>query len=865
MPHRPHRPRRIRAVLLAGSSAALLLASSCLPQPKIVIDDPVNGTFSDAPSIAVSGRVVNIGAGSVADVRVNGVSVLPLGPGMTFSATVPLDAGRVVNPIVAELVTTAGKRKRDRATVIAGDGVTTSSVADGALGPQSLALRIDDAGLDQVEPLVESLAAGAFDIGALLQAQNPILDDECVVNGPNFCFYFATVDVEDVDFASLALGADAQPGGVVTSVTINDFFVALNLHVRDQVAVSFDCGLEIYADSTAVTGSFDLSPKAGAPSQVDVRQNGDVAVAIGGFEAEFISGLCAAPVIGDIVQLLIGGDMLEDLVRDGFETNLRDPDGAGPADSPIAAGIETALAGVSIAGPIGQTIGVDLAAPFASITEDAGGIGFAADAAITQPVLAPNAPDLPASYAVAETLPAYGATTPVQGLPYGIALGISTTALNQLLKAQIEGGLLQAELTELDIGFGPLPITAGLLGIFIPELRGGFAPTLPLVIRLAPTIAPLVTDQPGPNGELAELRIGALAVEIRQPGATSALLGVEVDARVGLDLAFGGGALAFAVSAPLPEDVAVTILHNPIQTNEANLESFLLQTLPTAFPALAGALSSVPIPDFLGLALEPVEVSRPNGVTTIFANLAAIVPPTRIEHATLTDLSPPDSKIDGTGDVQEWGHTTRLAFTDTTARAHLKAVLGADAAFTTGDEEISRVARYRVELDVVSDGDWELDLAHTIRGAFSLKDEKVALEDAGGTASIGAVAATAQIAGGASASFGFTTSPASVVHALYGGEGHTDRAFTGSGAAILAGTGDARVTIEFAMTLYAKSNSNAFFPAAAGDEVAIRMGKNDTIVDNFTAGEYPRGHPAFAARDIDADGHFATIALRAVP
>ncbi|RIL04743.1 MAG: hypothetical protein DCC71_12895 [Proteobacteria bacterium] len=862
--HRRSRPAR--RLLLAAIASSLALAASCLPpKPKIVIDAPVSGVFSDAPSIAVTGRVVNIAAGSIADVLVNGVSVLPLGPGLTFSTTVALDAGLVVNPIVAELVTTGGKRKRDRATVIAGDGVATSSVADGALAPQALGLRIGDAGLDQVEPLVESLAAGAFDIGALLQARNPILDDECVVNGPNFCFYFATVDVEDVDFASLSLDADAQPGGVATAVTINDFFVALNLHVRDQVAVSFDCGLEIYADTTSVTGSFDLAPKAGAPSQVDVRQNGDVGVAIGGFQAEFISGLCAAPVIGDIVQLLIGGDMLEDLVRDGFETNLRDPDGAGPADSPIAAGIETALAGISIAGPIGETIGVDLAAPFASIGEDADGIGFTADASITSPALAPGAPDLPASYAVAEPAPAYGATTPVQGLPYGLALGISTTALNQLLKAQIEGGLLQADLTELDIGFGPLPVTAGLLGIFIPELRGGYAPSLPLVIRLRPTIAPIVTSAGGPNGELAELRIGALAVEIREPGAASPLLGVEVDARVGLDLSFGGGGLAFAVSAPAPEDVAVTILVNPIQTNEANLQSFLLQTLPTAFPALAGALASVPIPDFLGLALEPVEVSRPNGVTTIFANLAPVVPPTRIANATLTDLSPPNSKIDGAGDVQEWGHTTRLSFTNTTANAHMKGVLGADAAFTTGDEEITRVARYRIELDVVADGAWELDLGHSILGAFSLKDEKVALEDAGGTASIGAVTATAQIAGGGGASFGFTTSPASVVHALGGGEGHTDQPFSGANAAILAGSGDAHVTIEFAMTLYAKSNSNAFFPAAAGDEVAIRMGKNDTIADNFTAGEYPSGHPAFAARDIDADGHFATVVLRAVP
>jgi hypothetical protein len=864
MPRAPLRSSRL--VLAAVALAALYAAAfGCTPKkPRIVIDSPVNGTFTNAPSVVVTGRVNNLSAGAIASVTVNGTPVAMTG--LTFAHTVALSATEVMNPIVAELTTTSGKKVRDRVTLVVGDGAATGFVADGATSPQSLAMRVNDAGLDQIEPLVETLAGGALDIGGLLAAQNPILDDECVVDGPNFCFYFATVNVEDVDFASFALDADARADGTTaTTVTINDFFIALNLHVRDQVAVSFDCGLEIYATGTSVSGRYDMAPKAGAPTQVDVSQVGDVTVAIDGFQSEFISGLCASPVIGDILQSFLGGGMIEDMMRDGFESNLRDPDGAGPADSPIAAGIETALAGVEIAGPIGETIGVDLDASFASIAEDAEGIAFAVDSAVTLPAPVAGAPDLPASYTVAETLPPLGATTPGGALPYGLALGITTTAFNQLLKAQIEGGLLQSDLTEIDIGFGPVPVTAGLLGVFIPELRNPYDPLMPLVIRLRPSIAPAVTANAGPNGELAELRVAGLTTEIRQPNAPAPLLSIEVDARGGPDGGFENGGLVFSLGAPNPGDVAVTILENPISTNEANLQSFLLNVLPTAFPALAGALGSLPLPDFLGLALVPVEVARPNGVVTLFLDLAQTLPTTRIESATLTDLSPPNTKVDGTGDVHEWGHSTRLAFDADGASAHLKGVLGADAAFTTGDEEIAKQARYRVDVAIVADGSWELDLAHAILGAFSLKDEKVALEDAGGTASIGTVNATARVNGGAPVAFGFAPSPASVVHALYGGEGHTDRQFAGSAAHTIAGSGDATVAIEFWFDLYAKSNSNAFFPAAGGDEVAIRLGKNDTIVDNFTAGEYPSGHPAFGARNIDADGHFATLALRAVP
>lgn len=51
------------------------------------------------------------------------------------------------------------------------------------------------------------------------------------------------------------------------------------------------------------------------------------------------------------------------------------------------------------------------------------------------------------------------------------------------------------------------------------------------------------------------------------------------------------------------------------------------------------------------------------------------------------------------------------------------------------------------------------------------------------------------------------------------------------------------------------------FPAAGGDEVAIRFGANDTITNGFTAGEYP----GLGSRNITTDGHFATIELTAIP
>jgi hypothetical protein len=57
------------------------------------------------------------------------------------------------------------------------------------------------------------------------------------------------------------------------------------------------------------------------------------------------------------------------------------------------------------------------------------------------------------------------------------------------------------------------------------------------------------------------------------------------------------------------------------------------------------------------------------------------------------------------------------------------------------------------------------------------------------------------------------------------------------------------------------SNSNTAFPTANGDEMAIRLGKNDTIDNNFTAG----GYPGMGNRNIADDGHKVAITLTSSP
>jgi hypothetical protein len=238
-----------------------------------------------------------------------------------------------------------------------------------------------------------------------------------------------------------------------------------------------------------------------------------------------------------------------------------------------------------------------------------------------------GAPDLLASYHIDELFPSFGATTPVGGLPYGLGMGVSTSSFNQLLKAQIECGLLLTSVTEISLDgvSPPEPITTDLLAALIPEF-GVFAPGTPLRIDVRPTLAPVVTGATGPGGELAELRISHLAIDlvIDDPEVNTLVLGGFIDTVVGLDLAFDDltGSLVFNLAPPSAGDVTAVITTNTIGVNAGLLENFVLPGLVAELlPDLAGSLGEFPLPQFLGLNLEGVEISRNGEFMSLFADL----------------------------------------------------------------------------------------------------------------------------------------------------------------------------------------------------------------------------------------------------
>jgi hypothetical protein len=185
---------------------------------------------------------------------------------------------------------------------------------------------------------------------------------------------------------------------------------------------------------------------------------------------------------------------------------------------------------------------------------------------------------------------------------------------------------MESSLTTIDVdgpgGAPPLPITSTVLSLLAPQFAQLPANT-PLRIDIAPTLAPIITGNAGPNGELEELKVAQVLFDIVQPGPETVWLSGAFDARLGMNAAFlpDGSGLAITITQPSTSNLALTILDNPLGADEAQLQAVLPGLIAAQLPDLAGAFGGFPLPQFFGLSLSGVEVSRSGQFMSLYSNL----------------------------------------------------------------------------------------------------------------------------------------------------------------------------------------------------------------------------------------------------
>ena len=398
-----------------------------------------------------------------------------------------------------------------------------------------------------------------------------------------------------------------------------------------------------------------------------------------------------------------------------------------------------------------------------------------------------------------------------------------------------------------------MPITSSLLSAFVPQLATKLPAGTPMYVKVTPTVAPFLTAAPRTQRRAG--RAGAGQPPDRpdrgRPGDRDLPWlppGVSTPRWASTSTTTPPtGALAPTITPPPPSAIKARVLTNPVGTNEPAIEALFPNLFPTFAGALGDSFGAFPLPSFLGLDLNVMQVARQGNHFVLYANLDT-APQTRLENVNITDQSSGDSATDTAFDVNEWRHRSgprsppprrRRLQGHARRRRLLHGRRREPAAPTPGTSiDLRRGARATARPG-------SIDLNHLIRGAHTIIDEHVALEWGGGESRFTtAVSAQAQVGSGGWQQFGFNANPSSVVDnkcwGFCGGSSGTKNVgFTGSGSQVLTGTtgpahhGAARLRHVREVGLQRGR------PGRRRRRGALRFGANDTIANGFTAGSYP--------------------------
>ncbi|MBK6857686.1 MAG: hypothetical protein IPG97_14350 [Microthrixaceae bacterium] len=838
-----------------------LFMAACTPR---LILSPGEGDIVAPGTITVTGEIPDYLAQG-GTLVVNGIPTT-IGPDRKWSQVIPTSPVGKVTVVQAIYTDPYGSAHRQETAVVAGPRLAT-----GEYSPNGVGMNFTSTGLANLGPIINDLAGGSFDISGMILAQDPLIPPTDAGSGVTI-----TGKAYEAGSSGITLDAQSTAGGVQTHISVQDLYLGLDLQLSGFI--SGPCKLELQVPATTIDATFDFAPNG---DQVDVNLVGAPVVNTIGVDYEFISGKCdpSSPILGSIISSQAGG-AIEGTVKNGFSSQLGDPDGSGPLDSPVADAIETALSGISIAGSVGAAVQAHLSAPFTAITESAAGIDFRSNADFyatkgTNPGdcnAPPGAPSLPNTFNTPGAYPTIGGTTP-SGDPFGLGLVISASAFNQMLGAMTECGLLNQDITEIALGGAPVPITSTVLAALVPQFGTELPPGTPLLVRIDPVFSPFITEGTGPNGETSELMLADLRISFVEPKATGDVtwLTLAVDSPLGFDMAFNAeqSLLAPTISAPTAASVTARLLDNPIGANEEALEAFFPNLFPMFVGGLSDSFAAFPLPSFLGLDLEVVEIARQGNSYVLYANLNP-TPQTHLANVVVQDLSTVDYAVDSLSwDSKEWRHRLRKQISTSEVNVKLAGMIGADACCTVDDEWANAFAGYRVDFQVVAEpgAAWQLDLSSAIRGAHRAVSEGVG-GGFGAQSTISAVRAYWSMDGGLPNNLHFD-----VGNGVGGDPNETTpwqggwcgcsfhEPFAGSASTVINGTGTHWFSVEFGFDLNAWSDSKAAFPAEAGNESAIVFGANDSLTNGFTAGDYPgQGN-----RQIADDGHYGTIKLTPLP
>jgi hypothetical protein len=586
--------------------------SNATAPPVLILDRPVHGEFvpSDGAEcdVPVEGSVPN-----VADVDLE----LLIEDNPTATDDGDFATSLIGAPVFVPVLAAATRLSTDETTLQQNVAHCGDSIGSNDLALRSVGVRMNDSGIDKIEPVInDEIAGGIGNIEQEILNLSPIVIQECVfIDVYDLCaIELDSITIHTVDIGGVNLGLDSVTDGVEVSGSV----ASLNLtYTANLDGIVGDCDGTITADSFDAELTLGLEP-ATDRNFLDVNQLGDPLVSAVGLDNDFTGGICDFPLLEGLIDLFVGD--IGDFIIPEIEDALSDPDGAGPQDSQVAQAVEDALAGISIGGEVGSELGLNLAALFTAVPEDNVGVTFELDTNVIPMAPAPGAPSLPASYAIDAVFPGFGATAP-GGAPYDLALALSQNLLNKLMRADVEAGAFQLDLTEFDFdvilpGLGVRPISTVFLAFVIPGF--GDVPVEDTVISFRPTLAPVISI--GSDTTESVIDIAGMDITVTGLDSGDTFLTCRLDGQFDVVPTLTEDALTFELGAF--NFTNIDLISSTVGATQAEIDG-LNALLGQLNPAeIIESLDSIPLPSFAGFVLQPVELEQDGGFLNIYTDLA---------------------------------------------------------------------------------------------------------------------------------------------------------------------------------------------------------------------------------------------------
>lgn len=676
-----NRLSRTNCSLVALALTSLLAVGGCGPSsPTMAILTPAQGSIrnlaSSGTTVVVEGQLFDVDlsstivrlwwdeVGAPADAVV--ATLQPSTGRFTATMTLPAGANPVYRMVVAEARYGPGGAQVLRAAN--GFVLAEDSAHVGYGGTETVTLRVNDSGLDKLEPWLSGIASSQIDLGALVGSGDLLGgNDPCVVNGPfGSCLLRVTmVQLWDDALGNVHVGLNSETEQVRSWVGIDA--ADLTLRVRGKaIGINYTCDVLIRANNVIVSGAYALEPMPGNPSLIDVAQVGNAIVNVGWSSNDLDCAGVLGGMVGDLVQWILHPDVTQPL-ENALGTAVNG------TSQPIAQAFEAALADLSLGQTLGGVLQADLHGHVDRVPEDVDGVPVAAGIAPTPltTLCDPGGPfeaygilcpSFGAFYQVPTSMPAgLGAGTPTpQPVPYDLALGLSDTAFSSLFKTLATQGHFSGRVTELEScrtyapDLEPLdgpeltykcllgndPFLCTLLGVdCAAPLQILHYPAMPIVARggygeggaMGDLVAQMTVDvmtDPARNGTPG---LPALVVRLQLLFDASFDLVVDEsgpEPRLGLETA-----LCFMDEPGLPCEPNVRIVTTYARFGNPYIGPNLIDLFVladgglvegTLVSAMNSAVETFPLPTLLNLSLDPVLIKRHggfNGAVALFANL----------------------------------------------------------------------------------------------------------------------------------------------------------------------------------------------------------------------------------------------------